>query len=323
MRENLTDLSESKYFDYLIEKQIRLKISDLIRQQKWIIITIGFIVALFFGYNIYNIYGLNQKHVEIASQSKKLQSEMENYKNQWQDILDQSTIQFDNLSNKINLVNDFFKNLKSDRAVQEDFYKENRDFLKNQLKAISSESNRIFSRNEDLKNSLSSLKEINLKKLSELSNIKNDLEKKLEDLERTLQKTRTVASVKYLFVERGDRNLGEWEYRPSFIDLPFSNYKLTVIFYQQKKYSKKTLIKETNKTIKLTVKEATVDIILEDINGSEKPRKATLVFKEQSPQPIFDTNYYLEALFIYLPPNPFVRIPDFVIFKVSRKNYEV
>jgi len=312
-REELTKLAESKYFDYLIEKQIKSKVSDFARQRKWVIVAFGAIVSFFLGYNIYSINDLNKNYKAIASQFDNLKTDMQQFEQQANDIIEKSNHQFDILKNQVQVVNDVIENLRTVREDEKDVYQETREILKSQLDLVSNESERIFDRNEAFEKSLSKLEQANQVKLDQLKTFEDSINDRLNALDSLMLENQIVSSTRYLFLERGDRNVGEFEYRPATLNLPFSNCKLTAVFHDQKSFKEEVFTSARNKTFKKEIKEAMVDIVLED---NQNTRKASYVLREQTPQVIPGTSYYIEASFIYLPPNPLVRIPDFIILKV-------
>jgi len=302
-KENLSQLAETEYFGYLVEKQIKKRISIIVKENKWFLIVLGAIILFFSGYNIYSITGINAK-IEAGNDKFK-------------DIIDEANRQYLNLKSQAETLNQYSQDFKSIRAEEIGIDGKNSDLLEQRIEFLKEQTDKIFKNSETYNSSLMSLESSYKEKFEELSEIELSINNKLTAFDSLLHNLRVLSSVKYLFLERSNRNIGDAEYRPSSLILPFSKYKLTTVFYDKKFFSKDDDSTVADKKIKKEYKEAMIDIYLELNNKIVK--KNSYVLREHEAQNIPGTDFSIEATFIYLPPNPLMayRIPDFVVLKIS------
>lgn len=143
--------------------------------------------------------------------------------------------------------------------------------------------------------------------LVELEKYKQTIASEIERLGKTSAELKKVASVRYIYSERGDRDKTGNEFRPVVASLFFSRDLLEIRFYDQEK--------ENNaKKVWLDVLRED-SLIFEDLPWSDRGHINRQIKAEfQSSE---GHTCKLEPVFIYLPPNPLYTIPDYVILKVQ------
>jgi hypothetical protein len=173
----------------------------------------------------------------------------------------------------------------------------------------------ILTGHQELTTNLEGLTDSTQRSLGDLRGLRELLTGQCDDMSALLDEIKIGSSTSYLFVELGDRSSTDREYRPASFRLPYSDLNLTAVFYKRHKFSEKVFMPALNKKVKKDAKVAYLEIT---IDGPDRKTQTSLFeLREHEVKHIPETDYYLEAIFIYLPPNPlFIRIPDLVILKV-------
>ena len=316
--EEMEKLATSEYFSYLVKQQIRRKIEELLKKHKWVwclVLVFVAIICVILGYKFWDI-GVRYK--AISGKFAAIETEMADFEGRMNAIYSEARLRLESFRRESEFTCDTFeKSMTSQQQFMDERQGLNREYL-GMLKSQLDQAGGILGDYEKRRTLLDSLAVATKTGMAEIDGFKQSLTQKIADMDNLMGEIKTTTSIAYLFVERGDRNPADKEYRPARVRLPYSDSYITAVFHKENKYTEKRHIQELDKSIKKEIKEAHVDIII----GGEGKKSQTLsyIFKEHEPRLIAGTNYYLEAIFIYLPPNPIiVSIPDLVILKICKK----
>jgi hypothetical protein len=298
----IEDISKSDYFDFVLEKQIQNKLSSLVKKYKWIgglalaaIVFIGSLLGI-------EVRHLNQQKAEITSQFNAFKKEMTAI----QEDMERKRADIENLR-------DFFNMFKEINDKYTEFYEGKYTDFNTQMRNNILEMQKLTEMAKTFRDETS----LKLQNMSgDIESSQSNLNDILHDWDKERQEVIKISSTVYAYVERGnDREPGTKEYRPEFIDLPFSDKTMRVTFNAKRAYKEKN----PDTGDEELVKEAELFITIFD-RDLQLIRKDPYLVREKRPIEIPETEHTLEAQFIYLPPNPpFQRIPDFVILAVSLK----
>ncbi len=299
--------SESNYFKYLANEGIKNILVEKWKFWRWILgIILVFLagVATFVGIRMDNI---GDKFINLKADMNYLETSADS-------LVNEIKIKEDVLNKMISLnqktLDIMLKNMDIQSRNNEGYLLMQRD----NLNMLTNQSHIIFKEytllKEDLTNRSLSAKD----KIDSLTLFENRIKNKIINLDSISNEVKISSSARYLFVERGDRKLGELEYRASpKINLPYSDSTIYAVFYNY------DVSKDEQGIVR---KEAYVDILIEN-----KYKKVVLnkpyILKEFDAQRLNDNPYHIEAQFIYLPPNSWgliyplaVSIPDFVNLRI-------
>ncbi len=301
MNENVKKLVEevkdSKYFDLLIEEKIRTKSIELIKRRKWLIsfvVLINLVVISLFGVKYQNF---DNQIVILEKKAEKVDSLVQKYESM--------IANFDETQKTLSILNDYeknFINMEKDLIIEkQNFYTEARNTLNDRLTELTNL--RVKSRVEKL----DSLTRVVKSYLKELKSYQNKIAPQIKVLSKTSKEIKKSSSVRYLFVERGDKSSKGIEYRPTSILIPYSSDTLTAIFHKREK--------------RANPKQILVDIYLnhKKLIFEDLPFYDSFKLNKQMDTTFNTTEgnkYKIDLVFIYLPPNFGGRMPDYVILKI-------
>ncbi len=295
------DVSKSEYFDFLLEKQIQNKLNSYVKKYKWIggvALAAIIIIGSFLGIEVRN---LEKQRAEITSQFASFRQNM-------------NTLQTDIESKRADIekLRDFFNMFKEINDRYTKFYEDKYTDYDTRIQGYISDMQGLTEKTRNFRDETRS----DLDSMSgKISLSESNLTSALQNWDKERREVIKTSSTVYAYVERGNETEpGSEEYRPEFIDLPFSDKTMRVTFNVQRKSKEKNAVSGEDEF----VKEAKLYITIYDEHM--KPiRKDPYWVQEKRPINLIQgTNHSLEAQFIYLPPNPlFQSVPDFVILAVS------
>ncbi len=295
------NLSDSKHIDLLIKEKVDKSVAEISQKyQKYIriLIGLGIFILTFFGYESVNILG------KIES----LDNHIENIKNIKTSLNTENDLMIRDIKLQIKDIDVTKKtiNIKSKQALNEISLKQKEidDWFVSKYKNKLSDIDKSLKRYSFFENKLQT-------DLSDITKLKYSLSGQIQVIENDIKKIRKNSSVRYIFVDRGDRNITDQFYRGEIRVLPFTEDTLEIIFWGD--------------PISLEdPKEISLDIVHNGERTSHNfKEKDTYNFVTKN-----NLNYVLESVFIYLPPNaktilggigPYYKMPDFVIIKVFLK----
>lgn len=320
-RDQLEKLAKSEYFEYLVKQQIRAKIEDMLRKQKWVLRIIGFFIVVICVILGYKFWDIGARYQDIRGDFTALEQEMATHKDKLAKFDNEAGAILAKLTDEANKVSRDLEQRMADqqmliderRALNENYFA----FLEERLDQTSG----ILSGHQELTSQLEGLTDSTQRSLGNLRGLRESLTGQCDDMSTLLDEIKIGSSTSYLFVELGDRSSTGKEYRPAAFRLPYSDLNLTAVFYKRHKFSEKVFMPALDKEIKRDAKVAYLEIT---IDGPDRKTQTSLFeLREHEVKHIPETDYYLEAIFIYLQPNPFfitnplfIRIPDLVILKV-------
>jgi CHASE3 domain sensor protein len=302
-KEFIEETTKSEYFDFILEKEVEKKARELTQRYKWIFSVIMFffvVIASIFGWQLSDI---SKKKDEINFLSYKMTLESARLEN--------------NIKTKKEEIDNLFSYITGMNDRQLSYYEKEYGNLNQKVE-------QNLNKTDNLSDSTRSFNITTEKKLEEMQSKIEKTDKEFNDKKETWQKVinevKNTSSVVYAYVERGnDREPGTKEYKPAFVNLPFSDKMLTITFNRKSTYRGNA--DEPGKGVKIKKKEVEVFISFYDEKLQRKVEEV-LILRERKPTEIPNTNHMIEAKFIYLPPNPtFVIwpmvIPDFVILEIT------
>jgi ribosomal protein S17E len=320
--EEMEKWTESGYYKYLVKEQIKAGIRDIVKAYKWYAYLVLALAVAFLGSvgiqvnNWKDNIGENAKEIDQLADSTRKEMkrfaslELKNFTMTWNASLDSIKLLSEaQLTNMLVQAKEHRDDFESSRAAVQATLEDESEMVRNAISDY-----------KTTKARLDSLRQVMADELVVVRAAE-------DSLLRNWSEIRATSSIRYLFVERGNRTPLQAQYRPVTIQLPYSDLFITALFFEWDKFKDKQYSPEYQKTLKLPVKEASVDLIITDSKGYES-RKYSKILKEHEPTPLEDTNYQVEAIFIYMPPNlplPFdlYVVPDFVVLKVSLKSEEL
>lgn len=299
-KELIEEAYKSEYFGFILERELRKKTSELLRRNKWILSLVLILVTIInsiLGYQIWDIHSIKKTQ---KGEIDKLISITNDYKKEAA-----------NKKREIDFLNDYMVNTTN-------MYDKYNDFLSTRYADLNEQVNSSLRDQNELSDKIQSFKESTKENLDKMGkDINNQIDtfnKQQKDWEDNRKEIMKISSTVYAYVERGnDRAPGSKQYRPKYIDLPFSQKKLVITFNKVKSKREKSKYGDYNDRIK----EAELYIKVLDANSVAIFSDAFIV-AESKPKSIPETKHIIEAQFIYRPPNlPFYRVPDFVILAIS------
>jgi len=309
-KSKIEELTQCEYFDLIIERELDRKSREFIKQRKWI-----FSLILFFFLAIGSIFGWQVS--DIAKENLKFKTLNTNMKSQVDKMMVKSKKFDENIENRISEFENRFIFIKEINQSYRELYKDEFTELKNKVNngvegmaSISKITEDFTIENAGKFEKLQSLIDSTQRKVN------NKMEIVLEEM----GEVKSISSVVYAYVEKGkDRKPGTKEYKPAFVDLPFSEELLVVTFNRVSKFQEKTFV--TGRGVKVPRKEAELFITIYD-EEQNKVSENVMILQECKVASIPGTKHNIEAKFIYLPPNPTlivwpVIIPDFVILEIT------
>lgn len=296
--------SKSDYFDKVLEIQIQKKASEILQRRKWPIVFIAGLFLLLTGYNFYDIL-LRTPQIKsvLESQIAALEGKLSSLESKSQSMDEEMNIR----KAQIGLFDSMINNESSLSQKYVDFFNSQYGSLIKQIND-SQQSNKNLS--DSVKNHVREARAVYNNILAQRDVLNGEIEKWKKVMVEVIKLSSTV----HAYVERGSRDPEKWGFRPTYVDLPYSNNRLQIIFTKAEKRKEQSQVgdyKERAKFVEITV-------VLLDSLSDELTRK-NLLLKESSPIPIPGTDHEIMAQFVYLPPNPIVMIPDFVILAISPK----
>ncbi len=306
-KNKLKNLTESEFFDFLIEKHIKIKVREIFKRNKWILSVLILLIVGFGSFVGYKFYDFNKVNKDLTIQFGDLKSKMKVINSEADSLINVINVKIKEVNYEINSVKDFNK------SVQRDYELMEKNMLYS-LKTMDELFKSIMYQAEGIGLQMKSEREELNKILKKNLVFYDNAEKKSEQLNNLLEKATKIASTRYLFVERGIRHLGDDDYRPSSINLPYDNTNIIAVFHGVNAYDKKLPINNNDILTIKEVKEASIDLIT-ITEGSQK--KMSLILREHEAQYIANTRYMIELQYMYLPPNSiFQRVPDFIVLKI-------
>lgn len=307
-KEFVDEVTSSEYFDFLIEKSVKNKTIEIIKAKKWIITLVTILIGIISGVLGYQI-------LDINSSKEKLKDELDSLRTQ----IEASTVEIERKRSLMDLQLKKMENSESNMAKESSLYEKYFDFYTQESRDLNNRLNAGITKIDILSDTSRHLNTSTNRKLKDMSEqIRSDRHKLNEIVEgwrSDLEELKKNLSTVYAYVERGnDRYPGSKEFRPKFVDLPFSTKTLQITFNREQKKREKSQRGDYFEE----VKEAELFLTVFDSVG-KKLFQDVFTLRESSPKPIPETNHRIEAKFIYLPPNPWItsRIPDFVILAIS------
>lgn len=322
-KEFIENLTKTEYCDYLIEKEIHKKSKEVVSKFKVVITSIiSIIIAMnaFFGFKVNS----------ISKNANKLSTKFDSILVEKESIIDSM---IDSKRNSISILNNNFENSKQNYDRFKQNYDNLGEIINMQIKGFDSN---LDLNNSKLINLSKELKTFQSEKQSEYNQLLDTLKKTIEksednlkDWEEKKKEIIRLSSCITVYVERAndtesEKGKSNREYKPSYASLPFSDQSLRITFNQYKKLEKKV----EGKLIKY--KQIVINITLINSVGKEIYSRSEFMIEKQhlklfneTPLKIRGTKHIMQAEFIYLPPNPVVTIPDFVILSISLDPTEI
>jgi len=324
---DMEKLTKSQYFDFLVKEQIKLKIRDLITQNKWyfavvlgLLSTIVVIAGLEFLIKKSEIdKQFDHVNAQIAIsdsvlkiQEIKVNSLIGNASGKFDSLEESAVSQFNSISQSTKLSTDLGQQV---IKYQTEFFREQFDA---QLKSVSEELKKMKDVESNLDSKMEKIDywlrgtEYQLKRMTEIK----------DSLINVIDELKPEVYARYLFVQRGNNEPGGIEYRPASIELPTleltdSVFIMTVVFLEKgfKEFTDSVFVPGYGDVEKADVKRAKIKVIVAEKYRKTKPIVNIIEVMEGRAEMIWGTRYMIEPLFIYLPPN-IGRIPDFIMLKI-------
>lgn len=298
------ETQKSEYFDFIVEAKIKSKIGEMLRRYRWLfglLLLLNLIILILFGYEAVNL----RQEVRVAEEKSRKADELIGEAENFLANIEKTEEKFEKIMGFKQEFLDMQDEIISDRKKYNEDAKADLEERMKEIRDL-----QLTKQSEELDKKL---KEIELKQqktrdyLAKLETYKQTIAPEIERLSQTSSELKKIASVRYIYVERGDKAETGDEFRPVIATLPFSKDVLDVRFHTQKK--------ENN------VKKVWVDVLLgdsllfEDLQWTDREHinrqiKAEFISSEGH-------TYKIDPVFIYLPPNPLYTIPDYVILKVQ------
>ena len=306
----IEEATKSEYLDFILEREVEKKARELTQRYKWI-----FSVILFFLVAIASIFGwqlsdITKKKDKLDSVLNKMTFESESFR----ENIKTKKEEIDNLFSYISKTNERQFNM-NDQLLS--FYDKKYEMLS---EIVEKSLNNISDLSESTIGFTTANEKSLIKLQLEIKKVQDEFRKDKGVWQKDINEMKNISSVVYAYVERGnDRNPGTKEYKPAFVNLPFSDKILKITFNKKSTYMGET--KVSGKDVEIKMKEVEICIKYPD-EGTEKIKDKILILREREPAEIPNTNHMIEAKFIYLPPNPTfviwpVIIPDFVILEIT------
>jgi len=295
----LEEVKESKYFDLLLEEKVRTKSIELIKRRKWLIgfiALVNVVVIALFGFKVQDF---NNEVKKLELKGQKVDSLVSKYESM--------VANFEQTQNAMSFVNDYDKKfLDMERDIineKQKFNEEARRNLQDMLTQLTK-----MEIKEQFEN-LNRIADDAQAYLVKLEDYKNSIDPKIEALSNISKEIKKSSSVRYLFVERGDKNQSGKEYRPAQMLLPFSKDTLAAVFHDvEKKNDPKRILVDVYLNQNTQLFE---DLMFSDLIRLNKQLDTRFSTSEGN-------QYKIQPVFIYLPPNTILtgRIPDYVILEI-------
>ena len=301
-KELIEEAYKSEYFNFILERELKQKVSEMLQRNKWIlslIMILIIIIITFLGFQISDVYKIKKTlkseidSLKIFANEYKVEATKKREEITFLDkIMDKST----NITDKYyEMLNTDYENIKkrvnSGLADQKTLSRQIKIFKDSTKKGLDNFNDKI------------------------LTHI-NSVNSQIKDWEGDMDEIKNISSTVYAYVERGkERYPGSNEYKPAYVDLPFSQNELVITFNKGKSKREKSEYGDYNDKIK------EVELYIKVLDADNQSLFSdAFILRESRPKSIPETEHIIEAQFIYRPPNlPWYTIPDFVILAISIK----
>lgn len=306
-KKNTEEIIKSEYFDYLIERAVKKKISDIWGRWK---IFVAAILALILG--VSSFFGIRLN--EASNKVERIQKEVQQKHDKASEILVNLNKRDIELKDRMEKSKEELENLKETIAFRKEMSDIRKELYEGSLKELAAKTEKNVA---ELKNALADNQKANIKldfSIAKADSHSKALSEEKESIKREASKT-------YVYIERGAQSKEDEtyynKYRPKTIELPYSDKKLRIAFYgcrfiKSEEYKDVPKIKQVQLLIQVYDRDdKKIEIYENPFILSEK--------QYQKPKKIPGTDHYIEAEFIYMPKNlwRFLRIPDFVILSIK------
>lgn len=307
-KELIEKAAKSDYLDKVLEIQIQKKATEILQRKKWLAIFIAGLFVLLTGYNLYDVLlrtprlmeGLENRLMGLSDSLDELNATLVLHKMQMEDSKSQLA-QFEKAGNLWSLL--------SQKYI--DFFELRFGQLNSEIDKNQKESTILKAEIDTRVNELKTIKK-------EIADQTNALQQEMHGWQEEKREIKKLSSTVYAYVERGAREPDKWGFRPTYIDLPFSSKSLQITFNKAEKRKEKSKMGDFKERIKL----AEITITLLDSLNKEITTE-NMLLKESRPMPIPGTDHEIMAQFVYMPPNPIIMIPDFIILAISPQKESV
>lgn len=303
-KEFIEEATKSEYLDFILEREVEKKAKELTQRYKWIFSFFMFCLVVISSILGWQSSDISSKKADVDFMTHKITLESEIFEKDMEIKRKEFNYLFSNINENNTLI----------LSELEDKYIKLTKKIENEL--------------EEFTNLSDSTRSFTSKTGNKLEELQTDIEKTNKEFntkkkfwQDDINEMKKISSVVYAYVERGyDREFDELdpnEYKPTFINLPFSDKTLRITFNRKKIFKTIKIISGTEIIEKKKEAEVYITLFNEEMQEVKDTKKALVLF-EREPQSILQNNYMIEAKFIYLPPNPLgIEIPDFVILEIT------